>query len=59
MEKEKIERINFLAKKSREEGLSESEKEEQRLLREEYLAAIRKNFKNTLDNIEIVDKPVT
>ncbi len=59
MEKEKIERINFLAKKSREEGLSEPEKEEQKLLREEYLAAIRKNFKNTLDNIEVVDKPVT
>lgn len=56
MEKEKIERINFLAKKSREEGLSDAEKEEQKLLREEYLSMIRKNFRATLDNIEIVDE---
>ena len=56
MEQSKIERINFLAKKSKEEGLSESEKAEQKALREEYLAAIRKNFRATLENIEIVDK---
>jgi len=56
MEKTKIDRINFLAKKSKEEGLSESEKVEQKALREEYLAAIRKNFRATLDSIEIVDK---
>jgi len=53
MEKTKIDRINFLAKKSKEEGLSESEKVEQKALREEYLAAIRKNFRATLDSIEI------
>ena len=56
MEQSKIERINFLAKKSKEEGLSETEKAEQKALREEYLAAIRRNFRATLDNIEIVDK---
>lgn len=56
MEKSKIDRINFLAKKSKEEGLSESEKAEQKELREEYLAAIRRNFRSTLDSIEIVDK---
>lgn len=56
MEKNKIDRINFLAKKSKEEGLSESELAEQKALREEYLAAIRKNFRQTLDSIEIVDK---
>lgn len=56
MEKHKIDRINFLAKKSREEGLTEEEKLEQKDLREEYLAAIRKNFRQTLDSIEIVDK---
>lgn len=57
MEREKIERINKLAKKSREEGLTEEEKNEQKLLREEYLAAVRENFKSTLNNIEIVEKP--
>ena len=59
MEREKIERINALAKKSRETGLDEAELEEQKKLRQEYLEAIRRNFKNTLDNIEIIDKPVS
>lgn len=56
MEQEKISRINELAKKSKEEGLTRAEKQEQQALREEYLAAIRKNFRRTLDSIEIVDK---
>ena len=59
MEWEKIERINALAKKSRETGLDEAELEEQKKLRQEYLEAIRRNFKNTLDTIEIIDKPVS
>ena len=56
MERIKIERINELAKKSRELGLTEKEKVEQKALREEYLAAIRKNFKSTLENIEVVNE---
>ena len=56
MEEAKILRINELAKKSKEEGLSEAEKLEQKALRDEYIAAVRKNFKATLDNIKIVDK---
>ena len=56
MEETKILRINELAKKSKEEGLSEAEKLEQKALRDEYIAAVRKNFKATLDNIKIVDK---
>ena len=56
MDQKKILRINELAKKSREQGLTEAESMEQKELREEYLAAIRKNFRATLDSIEIVDK---
>ncbi len=56
MDQKKILRINELAKKSKEVGLTEQELAEQKALREEYLAAIRKNFRATLDSIEIVDK---
>lgn len=56
MEKEKIQRINALAKKARETGLTPEEISERDALRKEYLAAIRQNFKQTLDSIEITDK---
>ncbi len=55
MEKEKLDRISALARKSKAEGLTQAEKSEQNALRQEYLAAIRKNFKQTLDSIEYVD----
>ena len=55
MDKNKIDRINELAKKSKTTGLTDIEKAEQKALREEYLNAIRKSFKAQLDNIEIVD----
>ena len=50
---EKIDRINFLARKSREEGLTEAEALEQKNLRAEYVAAFRKSLENTLDNTGI------
>ncbi len=53
MEKEKIERINFLAHKSKNEGLDEAEKAEQKALRDEYLAEIKAQFTNTLENTVI------
>ena len=56
MEKEKILRINQLAAKKKTEGLTKSEQAEQKELYKEYLSAIRRNFKATLDSIEIVDK---
>ncbi|HRX13704.1 MAG TPA: DUF896 domain-containing protein [Eubacteriales bacterium] len=49
------ERINFLAKKSREQGLTEEEKAEQELLRKEYVEAVKRNMKAQLENIVLVD----
>ncbi|MDO4261607.1 MAG: DUF896 domain-containing protein [Eubacteriales bacterium] len=53
MDEKKIERINELARKSKAEGLSEAEKKEQQLLRQEFLAAVRQNLRSQLDNIDI------
>lgn len=54
---EKIARINFLAKKSKTpEGLSSEEKEEQAVLRREYINAVKANLKSTLENIDIKEK---
>ena len=53
MEREKIDRINFLAKKSKNEPLSESELAEQKALRAEYIAEIRYSFGQTLESTVI------
>ena len=55
LEKQKMNRINELARAAKERPLSESELEEQAALRLEYLEAFRSSFKNQLDNITIVD----
>lgn len=52
--KEKISRINELAKKSKAEGLSEDERYEQKCLREEYISTMRQRTKEQLDRIIIV-----
>ncbi len=56
MEKAKIDRINELARKAKAEGLTEAEKEEQKLLRKEFIAEIRADFKATLESIEFVEE---
>lgn len=53
MNEEKIARINELARKSKAEGLNEAEKKEQQLLRQEFLANVRKNLRSQLNNIDI------
>ena len=53
--KEKIDRINQLAKKHKEEGLTEEELKERELLRKEYLAKFRENFRGHLDRIKFVE----
>ena len=52
----KIARINELYKKSKAEGLTEAEREEQAILRQEFVASVRKNLKSQLDNI-VIEKP--
>ena len=56
MDKAKIERINFLAKKSKAEGLTESEALEQQALRKEYIASYVNNLKAQLENTYIQDE---
>ena len=55
MDKKKIDRINELAKKKKEQGLTEEELKEQTDLRQEYLNSVRENFRKTLESIEIKD----
>ena len=43
-----IDRINFLAKKSREEGLTEEEKIEQATLRRAYIDSVKANIRASL-----------
>ena len=52
---EQIKRINELYKKAKAEGLTEEEKAEQQLLRNEYIASFRANLRGTLDRIEVVN----
>ena len=56
MDKQKINRINELYRKSKAEGLTEEEKAEQAKLRQEYIAAVRLNLRTQLDNINIQEK---
>ena len=54
---DKIKRINELYHKSKTlEGLTEAEKEEQAVLRREYVLSVRKNLRASLDNVSIVEK---
>jgi uncharacterized protein YnzC (UPF0291/DUF896 family) len=53
--KEKLARINELARKSKHTPLGPEEKEEQRVLRAEYLKNFRESFRAQLDAIEFVD----
>lgn len=53
---EKIARINELYHKSKAEGLTDAEKEEQAALRLEYIQNVRANLRGQLNNIDIVNK---
>lgn len=55
LSKEKLNRINYLAKKSKTAGLTDKEKNEQKELREEYLHNIRQSFTNQLSTVKVID----
>lgn len=49
-------RINELYHKSQGEGLTDAEKEEQKELRQAYVANVRANLRGQLNNISVVEK---
>ena len=53
MEKEKIERINELARKRKTVGLTPEETAEQETLRKEYITGFRNNLQEILDSVVI------
>ena len=55
MEQKKLDRINFLAKKSRETGLTPEEKKEREELRNEYRRSVVGNLEAQLNNTYIVE----
>lgn len=55
MDQKQIDRINELYHKSQSVGLNEDEKQEQARLRKEYIAAIRKNMRGTLEQVSFVE----
>lgn len=53
--KDSLSRINELAKKSKKEGLTETERKEQQSLRQEYLRNVRQSFKNQFKSMTVRD----
>ncbi|MBQ7565969.1 MAG: DUF896 domain-containing protein [Oscillospiraceae bacterium] len=56
MESKRLKRINELAHKAKTVGLTAEETAERDRLRQEYLAAFRKNLTAQLDNTYLVDE---
>ncbi len=55
LSKEKLARINELAKKAKQNGLTEIEAKEQTKLRAEYLQTFRSSMLNTLKSVTVLD----
>ena len=53
MKQEQIDRINELYRKSKAEGLTERERQEQAMLRKQFVADVRNNLTAQLNNIDI------
>ncbi len=59
MTEEKIKRINELARKQKSEGLTEEEKQEQYVLRREYIESYKRSLIAQLENTYILEKDGT
>lgn len=59
MDKKMLDRINELAKKKKEQRLTEAEQKEQKELYKIYLSEIRTQFNATLDNVSVEEKDGT
>ena len=55
MDQKKIDRINELARKAREQELTPEETEERAQLRAEYIAAYKRNLVAALESVRVVD----
>ncbi|MBP3627220.1 MAG: DUF896 domain-containing protein [Clostridia bacterium] len=55
MTQEKIDRINELARKQKSEGLTEEEKQEQAILRREYIDSYKRSLVSQLENTYILE----
>lgn len=55
LSKEKLNRINELARKSKVAQLTTEELSEQKMLREEYLAAFRGGMRNHIEGLKFID----
>lgn len=53
MTQDLLSKINALAQKKREQGLSEQEQKLQKELYKEYLSQFRSNFKQQLNNVDV------
>lgn len=53
MTEEKIARINELYRKSKAEGLTTAEAEEQKILRRQFIDDFKRNLRGQLDNIDV------
>lgn len=56
MEQAKIDRINELAKKKKEVGLTAEELQEQAVLRQEYIEGYRRSVRAHIEGIKLVDE---
>ncbi|MER2225565.1 MAG: DUF896 family protein [Carnobacterium sp.] len=54
--KDQMERINELAKKSKNQGLTIQEQVEQKKLRDDYITAFRGGMRKTIEGVKIVDE---
>ena len=56
MTQEKIDRINELARLAKQRELTAEELAERDILRKEYIASVKNNLRNQLNNIDVINE---